>query len=228
MTGTIYIMADGRIEPSDAPVRRAGNIYTLTDNIASEADGIVVKRNNIVIDGAGYTIRGTGDPSYTGICLELRTNVIIKNVKVKNFGCGIWLNHSSNCIIRGNSIENNKGGILISDSSNNSIVGNNIKENKEYGILLEYSSKGNVIHHNNFINNGKQVYLEEESLGVYNVWDNGYPSGGNYWSDYRGVDEKSGPNQEQPGSDGIGDAPYIIDEKNRDRYPLITPTPTSQ
>jgi hypothetical protein len=43
MTGTIYIMADGRIEPLDAPVRRAGNIYTLTDNIASEADGIVVK-----------------------------------------------------------------------------------------------------------------------------------------------------------------------------------------
>jgi nitrous oxidase accessory protein NosD len=56
-----------------------------------------------------------------------------------------------------------------------------------------------------------------------NTWDNGYPSGGNYWSDYSGVDEYSGPYQNETGSDGIGDTPYIIDEKNCDRYPLITP-----
>lgn len=51
--------------------------------------------------------------------------------------------------------------------------------------------------------------------------DDGYPSGGNYWSDYSGVDEKSGPNQDLSGSDGIGDTPYVIDENNTDHYPLI-------
>jgi hypothetical protein len=54
-----------------------------------------------------------------------------------------------------------------------------------------------------------------------NVWDDGYPSGGNYWSDYAGVDEKSGPGQNLTGSDGIGDTHYIIDGNNRDRYPLM-------
>jgi uncharacterized protein (DUF2141 family) len=56
-----------------------------------------------------------------------------------------------------------------------------------------------------------------------NIWDDGYPSGGNYWSDYGGTDDKSGPNQDQPGSDGIGDTPYIIDENSEDNYPLINP-----
>jgi len=40
-----------------------------------------------------------------------------------------------------------------------------------------------------------------------------YPSGGNYWSDYAGVDADG---------DGIGDPPYVIDENNTDRYPLIS------
>jgi hypothetical protein len=56
-----------------------------------------------------------------------------------------------------------------------------------------------------------------------NVWDDGYPSGGNYWSDYTGVDIKKGENQDQPGSDGMGDTPYVINANNRDRYPLMNP-----
>jgi len=44
--------------------------------------------------------------------------------------------------------------------------------------------------------------------------DYGYPSGGNYWSDYNGTDANH---------DGIGDTPYVIDTKNADNYPLMTP-----
>ena len=54
-------------------------------------------------------------------------------------------------------------------------------------------------------------------------WDDGYPSGGNYWSDHECVDEYSGPSQDIPGSDDICDTPYIIDENNRDHYPLMRP-----
>ncbi|MFQ6084384.1 MAG: PKD domain-containing protein, partial [Candidatus Aminicenantia bacterium] len=49
---------------------------------------------------------------------------------------------------------------------------------------------------------------------------NGYPSGGNYWSDYIGIDLYSGPNQDQPGSDGIGDAPYTF-YGGQDNYPFM-------
>jgi len=65
------------------------------------------------------------------------------------------------------------------------------------------------------------VQVGVSSYAQANIWDDGYPSGGNYWSDYAGVDEKSGPNQNQPGSDGIGDTPYVINSNNRDNYPLI-------
>jgi hypothetical protein len=54
-----------------------------------------------------------------------------------------------------------------------------------------------------------------------NFWDFGYPAGGNYWSDYAGLDVKNGSNQDQLGSDGIGDTPYIIYENNKDNYPLM-------
>jgi hypothetical protein len=59
------------------------------------------------------------------------------------------------------------------------------------------------------------------SVGFANVWDDGYPSGGNYWSDYNGTDLYSGPYQNQTGSDRIGDTPYVADANNTDRYPLM-------
>jgi len=93
-----------------------------------------------------------------------------------------------------------------------------------YGIGLDFSS-GNRIFHNNFINNVQQNVYSSTSV---NVWDDGYPSGGNYWSDYTGVDSHRGTFQNETGSDGIGDTPYIIDANNRDCLPLMnswTPTP---
>jgi hypothetical protein len=61
----------------------------------------------------------------------------------------------------------------------------------------------------------------EESV---NVWDGGYSSGGNYWSDYDGTDLYSGPYQNETGYDWIGDFPYLFDQNNRDRYPLTQPS----
>ncbi len=59
------------------------------------------------------------------------------------------------------------------------------------------------------------------AAGYANVWDDGYPSGGNYWSDYACVDLYGGPYHNETGSDGIGDTLYVIDANNQDRYPLM-------
>jgi parallel beta-helix repeat protein len=131
---------------------------------------------------------------------------------------GVVLYCSSNNKIYGNNITDNYSGIILSDSLNNTIASNNITDNDAYGLYLSGSSN-NTIHHNNFIKNNKQV----SSTDSINIWDDGYPSGGNYWSDYVGVDVKSGAGQDLHGSDGIGDNPYVIDANNGDRYPLMYP-----
>jgi len=244
--GTIYIRADGSIDPPDAPISTVDNItYILTGDVTLtyDADGIVIERNNITFDGAGHTLQGKGE--HTGITLGIdltgRSNVIVKNMHVRGFIGAICLHNSSNNSIFGNYMANNDNGIYFELSSNNIIYGNNIAASIGNGIHL-YCSSGNIIYgnnitdntdgicfehssnnksyHNNIINNTNQVSLSYDSA---NVWDDGYPSGGNYWSDYSGIDEKNGPNQDQPGSDGIGDTPYIIDVDNRDRYPLMIP-----
>jgi hypothetical protein len=63
-----------------------------------------------------------------------------------------------------------------------------------------------------FINNPEHAsHFTSEA----NTWDIGYPSGGNYWDDYKGVDVTG---------DNIGDTPYyILANDNVDRYPLMTP-----
>jgi len=401
-SGTIYIRADGSVDPPTAPISSVDNVtYTFTDNIL---DGIVVERDDVVVDGAGYTVQGTG--SGTGIDLSFRNNVTLKNVEVTGFHIGIWLESSGNNVLAGNTASsnnrygillnssnnntltgniasntdrgiylgssdnnaltdnnasnnyagielfdsdcnnlvgnnasnnndgillsssnnnvlagntasnndmgiylrvsskynvligntassNNNNGILLNSSNNNTLTGNNASDNN-HGIHLSYSSNNNltgnnvsnkgegielfssshntltgnnasknmigihlfsssnntltgnnvsnntwsgiyfgiytspssnnILFHNNLINNTQQVYIQ--SSGYANVWDDGYPSGGNYWSNYTGVDENRGPNQDQLGSDGIGDTPYTINSDNVDRYPLMNLWPT--
>src|SRR5438132_316364 len=78
-----------------------------------------------------------------------------------------------------------------------------------------------AIYHNNFIQNDSQAY--QSNTGI--TWDNGYPSGGNYWSNYAGVDNCSGPQQNIcPSPDGIGDTPPSIDGTvYQDHYPFMKP-----
>jgi len=84
-----------------------------------------------------------------------------------------------------------------------------------------------AVYHNNFIENYR--YHQARVDKSHNVhWDDSYPSGGNYWSDYAGVDVKSGPYQNETGGDGIGDTPYIIDVNNQDNYPLMYTGPYYQ
>jgi nitrous oxidase accessory protein NosD len=87
------------------------------------------------------------------------------------------------------------------------------------GIVLQ-SATGALVYHNNLVNDSIQA--SDNNPGK-NQWDNGYPSGGNYWSDYTGVDNCSGPQQNVcTGPDGVGDTPYLFTNA-KDRYPLMKP-----
>jgi parallel beta-helix repeat protein len=104
------------------------------------------------------------------------------------------------------------------ETSANTICANIMSKN-QLGINIT-NSNDNVILHNTFADNTVQVSI---SNSAGNVWDDGYPSCGNYWSDHTGPDIFSGPNQDQPGSDGIVDTPYTVAIGSVDRYPLVRP-----
>jgi parallel beta-helix repeat protein len=263
---TIYIMADGSVVGTDK-IDRDGNVYNFTDNIVNQS--IIVEKDNIVIDGAGYTLQGTGANFSKGIDLSNRNNVTIKNMQIGAFQFGLYLYSSSGNSIYGNTITNNSNiylhlssdnnitgnyvtnndyGIGLSYSSNNNIHRNNITHNERNGISLDWSSNNiisennithnerngiwlfvssnNIIYHNNFVNNTKQVYDFNwdypHTFPSVNIWDDGYPSGGNYWGDY----EARYPNATELDGSGIWDTPYVIDEGNQDNYPIVPEFPT--
>ena len=208
-SGTIYIRADGSVEPLTANITSADNVtYYFTDN---NYDEIVVERDNIVVDGAGYTLQGTG----SGIDLTGRSNVTIQNTNIQGFNYGIALNTASNNSIYGNSITNNYYGISLDVQTSYNIIYGNTIANNDYPFIIWTSN--NIFYHNNIVDNTWAM----ECFGETNVWDDGYPSGGNYWN--WGVDQYSGPYQNETGSDGISDIPLTIETGNRDRYPLMKP-----
>jgi parallel beta-helix repeat protein len=116
-------------------------------------------------------------------------------------------------------VENNLDGIGLEDSANdNIIVGNNITRTYIESVWI-WTSFNNTFYHNSFTTNGRQVAGDSST----NTWDGGYPTGGNYWSDYKGTDNFSGPFQNRTGSDEIGDTKYAVDTNNTDNYPLMKP-----
>jgi len=141
-SGTVYIKADGSVDPSTAPIKRDGDIYTITDHIYGE---IVVERSNILIDGNACTLQGSGYPS-TGIYLFDVSNVTIKNSNIQGFRIGIHLNSTSHNVLCGNNMKNNDFAVWLDYSSNNTVSRNNMKNN-DNGIWLAYSQK-NIIYGN--------------------------------------------------------------------------------
>jgi nitrous oxidase accessory protein len=148
-------------------------------------------------------------------------NQVLNNTIYQNGVVGIFLQEGSgDNLIQGNEIVDNAGssgvsfGIQIQGGpGNNTIVQNNISGSQK-GIFV--SSDGNHIYSNRIFDS----VIPAEDRGV-NMWYAVYPQGGNFWGDYQGQDEMSGPNQDQPGGDGFGDIPYKINEQVRDRYPIM-------
>lgn len=188
------------------------------------SDGIEIwySNNNLI---SGNRISNNGNGIHVG---HSDDNTISDNIISNNGNDGIVLSSYSNNNnnILGNIISNNgHDGIYLAFSNNvHTIFGNTISDNNAFGIEIDIFTQDNVIYHNNLINNGQNA-----NDGGINIWNMGYSTPfdpvtdcGNYWSDYTGVDNYHGPNQDIPGSDGIGDTPYsILGKSNQDQYPFM-------
>jgi parallel beta-helix repeat protein len=158
--------------------------------------------------------------SMIGMTFSETHNYSVNNSVIQsNQGTGISLYLTSNVTITHSNISTNGlRGIYLSLSHYNVIVKNNISFNDESGVFLS-NSHDNLIFSNNLVSNILQAF-DNSNLSAF---DNGYPAGGNFWSNHGGSDSYGGPNQDLPGGDGILDSPYSIPTSSWDRYPLATP-----
>jgi parallel beta-helix repeat protein len=130
---------------------------------------------------------------------------------------GVGLSESANNIIDSNNISLMDTGVGFHyNCENNSVVDNTIMRNGHGVDFTEGISNGNMIYSNNLIQNTEQAH---NGLST-NIWDDGYPVGGNYWSDY----ETRYPNATERDSSGIWNTPYVMNPNNTDTYPLVSPT----
>ncbi len=186
---------------------------TMIENVSST--GMYAFR---LFSSSGNIISNASARGFYGIYLEKSWGNQILGGYAADSQDGILLKYSNANVITGFVSEfNNRSGIALHDSQGN-VISENVLSNNGEGIR-SVRSTGNTIYHNIIVDNVVQASDDSSSI----QWDGGYPTGGNYWSDYMAPDVYSGPLQNQPGSDGIGDTPYIIDADSQDRYPLVSP-----
>jgi parallel beta-helix repeat protein len=201
---------------------------------SNQASGIVVLNSQAVrIQGNVATGGNNG-----AIAMKDSADVTISGNQVWSAKYGIWLYGVYRATVSSNdaqwnfvgiSLQGMDGSVTNNTLAHNSNTGleasttgfvnltwNNVSTNGIYGIYL-YHWTG-LLHHNHF-----GLYQRSWDADDHN-WDGGYPTGGNWWADYRGLDRCSGPAQDIcPKQDGFGDTPMLVGGGSRDRYPRLFP-----
>ncbi|MDY6966326.1 MAG: NosD domain-containing protein [Halobacteriota archaeon] len=207
-------------------LNKADNCNIFDNSASNNYDGI----NLIYSDKNTLSRNIVSDNDVFGILLQHSdNNALEKNtLNANKYFSGILLFYSSNNILEKNTESNNGIGILLRESTDNTITNNNITDNA-CGIVLTHSSNNFI--YNNIFNNENNAY--DNGNNIWNITKTGGINiiggpylGGNYWSDYMGVDDDG---------DGLGDTqiPYNSDGdigSGGDSHPLVevsTPNPAT-
>ena len=190
---------------------------TISDNKVTGSSGVysidlwVAENVNV----SGNYVTGSG-ASLGGIHLGHTRNIVIANNVLVNNWRAIVLESANDTAIRGNDVsKSGYVGLEFDSSQNVTLVGNTLSHGQG-AVISGTSWSGLTAFHNN-------IYGNMYGTSAGDRFDNGYPSGGNYWSAYVGSDECSGPDQALCGrSDGIGDTPRKLGDVD-DRFPLMEP-----
>lgn len=229
---TIIIKADGSIEGTDK-IQRTGDVYVFTGNVSGN---IKVRRGNIIIDGAGFTLNANNE---TGIEIASEAtrhpseldvwNVTVRNIRITNFHIGIKCEFGGKHTFHGNYISND----FVSHNGTGGFTW------KSLGIALCGSTGNNITHctiggspaiymhfvvSNNFVVENNIVFGAHLANSGIETFER------NYWSDYL----ERYPNASEVDSSGVWYTPYSIADstgfENRvfqDTHPLVNPVSIS-
>jgi parallel beta-helix repeat protein len=154
-----YIRADGTVEGTSS-IQRNGDVYTFVGNSTGT---LYVEKDNIMIDGAGYTLVGGRN---RGIVLADRQGVTLKNARVEvDVGYIVNLDDAKNCVLVGNTFVGTPKSIADLPAPSTLIgpigihlqnaqgitIKDNVVENFFYALALDCSS-GHTITGNTFSN----------------------------------------------------------------------------
>jgi len=180
------------------------SVREFTSNISVRNNNIRNTNNGISISGINSTVENNNITNAMNVGIFVNSasggsasNNLIINNNIANCTVmgGIWLSDlSAKNTIRDNTIINSTKGIYVWNSNNSEVIRNKIINSSEYGVASIFSSSNNSFWDNKFENNFINAY--DNGTNNWNTTKNcsstnilGRPCiGGNYWSDYTGVD----------------------------------------
>ena len=155
-TATRYIRSNGGDCASIGVWNQSTKTCTLSSDLSFTSNGIVVDGDGITLDGGGHTI--TGAIGFTsGVSVYVKSNVVVRNITIRQF----------------------RYGINVLSSTNTSLSGNTLVSNS-YGVYIQ-NATGTSVYNNNFDSNTSQARV---SGGSGNIFNQPAPVGGNWWNGY--------------------------------------------
>ncbi len=197
ITGSNCKVTDNKM---DGSIRVNGTNCEISRNTQSADDyyGIFVRGSSNTIENNNCEFLGIGTSTNTTVSGN-------RGLISERRSCSIKLDNSTNNLVLRNEIAS----LNLWRSSENLIAANNITSETLSSIIdLGGNSSNNKIYLNNFVHNTSKKF-SHASADRPNCWDNS--TIGNYWNNYNASDADN---------NGILDSPYMINQDNRDNFPL--------
>jgi PGF-pre-PGF domain-containing protein len=155
-------------------INSSGEYKLTTDLNSYDSTCIIISSDDVIVDGAGHTIKGNPDYYYldlTGVKVNDRYNVTVKNLKLTDMDFGIHYYNVSDGFIFNNDVSYiSDTGILI-DSSDYTTLTNNFASNNYYAISL-WNSFNSILENNSASNSnwwGFALYGSDSNILEDNI-----------------------------------------------------------
>jgi hypothetical protein len=198
--------------------------------VGEVAIGMIVEDNSIVsLGGYGVFFLESIDASAYANFVNFTPIGIVFSEGSDDFAEGDLVQNSSmygiaaaectSCEFFGENVTNSAGAFASIDNTETYFVASWFLNDQS--AFMVTGGEGNFVYWNTFLNTGPWSYDTTSAVNS-TYFDDGYPWGGNFWSNDTGPDAFSGPGQNLSGRDGIVDHPLDITANGavEDHYPI--------